>query len=85
MLEDNTEYREEVLDPKVNYMITNLMESVMNDGFGRSARLWGFNEPAAGKTGTTDLCTDAWFVGFTPELAVGVWSGFDEKKTMGRK
>jgi penicillin-binding protein 1A len=85
VLEDNKIFREEVVDPKVNYMITSLMESVMNEGFGRRARAFGFNEPAAGKTGTTDLCTDAWFVGFTQDLSVGVWSGFDEKKTMGKK
>jgi penicillin-binding protein 1A len=85
VLEENRVFREEVLDPKVDYMITSLLESVMNQGFGHNARVFGFKEPAAGKTGTTDLCTDAWFMGFTPELAVGVWSGFDEKKTMGKK
>jgi membrane carboxypeptidase/penicillin-binding protein len=85
VLEENRVFREEVLDPKVNFMITSLMESVMNHGFGLGARRFGFKEPACGKTGTTDLCTDAWFVGFTDSLAVGVWSGFDEKKTMGRK
>ena len=66
-------------------MITSLLESVINEGYGRNSRLFGFKEPAAGKTGTTDECTDAWFVGFTNELAVGVWSGFDRKKTMGRR
>jgi penicillin-binding protein 1A len=85
VLEENFTYREEVLDPRSNYMITNLMESVVNEGYGRTARRMGFREPAAGKTGTTDDCTDAWFVGFTPELAVGVWSGFDQKRTMGRR
>ncbi len=83
VLEENSILREEVLDPKVNYMTTSLLSSVMNEGFGRGARIAGFNEPAAGKTGTTDENTDAWFVGFTPDLAVGVWTGFDEKKTMG--
>jgi len=85
VLEENEVFREEVLDPQTNYMITSLLESVVNEGYGRNSRLYGFKEPAAGKTGTTDDCTDAWFVGFTPELAVGVWSGFDEKVTMGRK
>jgi penicillin-binding protein 1A len=83
VLEENSILREEVLDPKVNYMLTSLLSSVMNEGFGHGARIAGFNEPAGGKTGTTDLNTDAWFVGFTRELAVGVWTGFDEKKTMG--
>jgi penicillin-binding protein 1A len=84
VLEENYAYREEVLDPQTNFMITNLLESVIDEGYGRTARRMGFNEPAAGKTGTTDGCTDAWFVGFTNEIAVGVWSGFDEKISMGR-
>jgi penicillin-binding protein 1A len=85
VLEENQVFREEVLDPQTNYMITSLLESVVNEGYGRNSRLYGFKEPAGGKTGTTDECTDAWFVGFTPELAVGVWSGFDEKRSMGRR
>ncbi|HEU4929262.1 MAG TPA: PBP1A family penicillin-binding protein [Candidatus Krumholzibacteria bacterium] len=83
VLEENSILREEVLDPKVNYMLTSLLGSVMNEGFGRGARMAGFQEPAGGKTGTTDENTVAWFVGFTQDIAVGVWTGFDEKKTMG--
>ncbi|MGD8413354.1 MAG: PBP1A family penicillin-binding protein [Candidatus Latescibacterota bacterium] len=85
VLEENFTYREEVLDAQSNYMITNMMESVVNEGYGRTARRMGFKSPAAGKTGTTDDCTDAWFVGFTPEIAVGVWAGFDQKRSMGRR
>jgi penicillin-binding protein 1A len=85
VLEDNAIYREEVVTPQVNFMTSNLLESVVNEGYGHNARVYGLDEPAAGKTGTTDLCTDAWFVGFTPDLAVGVWSGFDQKKTMGAR
>jgi penicillin-binding protein 1A len=85
VLEENVAYREEVLDPQSTYMITSLMESVVNEGYGRTARRMGFAEPAAGKTGTTDECTDAWFVGFTNEIAIGVWAGFDEKRSMGRR
>lgn len=85
VLEENFAHREEVLDAQTNYMITNLLESVVNEGYGRNSRLFGFKEPAAGKTGTTDDCTDAWFIGFTPEIAIGVWSGFDEKLPMGRR
>lgn len=83
VLEENAVYREEVLSPQTSYMITNMLESVINEGTGRGARLLGFNEPAAGKTGTTDDYTDGWFIGFTPEVVVGVWTGFDEKKQMG--
>lgn len=85
VLEENFAYREEVLSPQSNFMITNMMESVVNEGYGRTARRMGFAEPAAGKTGTTDECTDAWFVGFTTEIAVGVWAGFDVKRSMGRR
>lgn len=85
LLEDNSIYREEVLSPQLSYMITSMLETALNDGTGRGARSMGFAEPAAGKTGTTDDCTDAWYVGYTPELAVGVWTGFDVKKTMGKK
>jgi penicillin-binding protein 1A len=85
LLEENSVYREEALSPQTSYVITNMLESALNEGTGRGARLMGFMEPAAGKTGTTNDCTDAWYVGYTPELAVGVWSGFDIKKTMGTK
>ena len=43
------------------------------------------HRPVAGKTGTTDDCTDAWFIGYTPSLICGVWVGFDEKKSLGKK
>jgi membrane carboxypeptidase/penicillin-binding protein len=82
VLEENPVYREEVLSPQTSYMITNMLESVINEGTGRGARLMGFNEPVAGKTGTTDDYTDGWFVGYTPEVVVGVWTGFDAKKSM---
>jgi penicillin-binding protein 1A len=85
LLEENSVYREEVLSPQLSYMITSMLESAINEGTGQSARSMGFAEPASGKTGTTDDCTDAWFVGYTPELAVGVWTGFDVKKTMGKR
>lgn len=84
MVEENRVYREEAIDPQTAFMITNMLESVMNEGTGRGARLMGFNEPVAGKTGTTDDYTDAWFVGYTPEIVVGVWTGFDEKVFLGR-
>jgi penicillin-binding protein 1A len=85
LLEENSVYREEALDRQTTYVITNMLESALNEGTGKATRLMGFMEPAAGKTGTTNDCTDAWYVGFTPELAVGVWSGFDIKKTLGKK
>ncbi|MDH3216899.1 MAG: PBP1A family penicillin-binding protein, partial [Candidatus Krumholzibacteria bacterium] len=83
VLEENSVYREEVLTPQTCYMITNMLESVVNEGTGYGVRLEQFLEPVAGKTGTTDDYTDAWFLGYTPEIVLGVWTGFDTKKTMG--
>ncbi len=84
ILEENPVYREEVLSPQNSFMITNMLESALNEGTGKSARYRGFMEPAAGKTGTTNDCTNGWFVGFTTEICAGVWTGFEENRTMGR-
>ena len=59
--------------------MTNLMQTVMDRGTGGSARWkYNFTRPAAGKTGTTQGWSDAWFVGFTPQIAAGVWFGVDD-------
>ena len=73
--------REQVLDPMTAYQITSMMEGVIQRGTGTHAR--SLNRPVAGKTGTTNDYKDAWFVGFTPELAVGVYLGYDVPRTMG--
>jgi penicillin-binding protein 1A len=68
----------EVLSEGAAAMMTDMLRTVMDRGTGGSARWkWKFHEPAAGKTGTTNGFTDAWFVGFTPTLALGVWMGMD--------
>ncbi|MDZ7391830.1 MAG: PBP1A family penicillin-binding protein [candidate division KSB1 bacterium] len=78
------EYRpapQEVLSEGSAYIITDMMRGVldMGRGTGRLARtLYGFTRPAAGKTGTTNDFSDAWFVGFTPQIAAGVWVGVDD-------
>ncbi|MCX5800211.1 MAG: PBP1A family penicillin-binding protein [Candidatus Eisenbacteria bacterium] len=82
-LEKNRARTEEALSAQTSYIMTNMLESVINHGTGYDARLRGFLEPAAGKTGTTDDFTDAWFVGFTPQIVAGVWVGFDKKKPLG--
>jgi penicillin-binding protein 1B len=69
----------EVLDPRVAYMVTSLMEEVLRSGTGATARTRGFLLPAAGKTGTSH---DAWFVGFTTRLLCAVWVGFDDNTEM---
>lgn len=63
--------------------ITSMLQSVMDGGTGYPARAAGFTAPAAGKTGTTSDYTDAWFVGYTPQLVAGVWVGFDRKMRLG--
>jgi penicillin-binding protein 1A len=70
---------QEVLPDGTAFIMTDLLGSVINQGTGSAAR-WrhGFRAPAAGKTGTTNNYSDAWFVGFTPLLACGVWVGHDD-------
>ena len=64
------------------YLMSSMLADVINRGTGARARTEGFKQPAAGKTGTTDDYADAWFIGYTPHLAAGVWFGYDEKKTI---
>jgi 1A family penicillin-binding protein len=64
------------------FLMSTMMADVINAGTGSKARQLGFRLPAAGKTGTTNDFKDAWFVGFTPKLAAGVWVGFDEPRTI---
>lgn len=71
----------EVMPEAEAFLMASMLRSVVEDGTGRAAKQLG--RPAAGKTGTTDDYTDAWFVGFTPQLAAGVWVGYDVKKTLG--
>jgi len=81
VIEDDTPEKREALNKETAYLMTNLMEGAVNDegGTGRIVRSY-FSLPAAGKTGTTQDFGDAWFVGFTPQLAAGVWVGFDDSR-----
>jgi penicillin-binding protein 1B len=72
-----------VTRPDTTYLVTNMMESVLNEGTATYARDAGFKLEAAGKTGTTNDLRDAWFVGFTPELLTVVWVGFDDNQPVG--
>lgn len=76
--------KEEVIAPATAFVMTDLMRSVIEEGTAVGVRLRGFSRPAAGKTGTTDDFSDAWFVGFTPDLVCGVWVGFDTRKRIVR-
>jgi penicillin-binding protein 1B len=75
IIDDYTPASRQVLDPRVAYLTTNLMEGVMNFGYGYEVRKRGFKEPAAGKTGTSH---DAWFAGYTSNLICIVWVGNDD-------
>lgn len=71
--------QEEVLSAETSYVVTDLMRTVLDAGTGGSARWkYKFYYPAAGKTGTTQGRSDAWFVGFTPHIVAGVWFGVDQ-------
>lgn len=78
--------REVVLSEETSAIMVDLLQGVINEGTGGSARWrWGFRYPAAGKTGTTNNFNNAWFVGFTPRIVAGVWVGFDDPKiSLGR-
>ncbi|HTW91651.1 MAG TPA: PBP1A family penicillin-binding protein [bacterium] len=82
VLEDNRPEEQAVLRPQTAYVLTNMMESVVNEGTATEIRQLGYDGLAAGKTGTTDDYADAWFIGFTPQITCGVWVGFDKKKTI---
>ena len=69
-----------VIDPEQAVIMINLMQHVVNRGTGRAIRAFGFQGAAAGKTGTTNDNTDAWFTGFTPDLVASVWIGFDNRE-----
>jgi penicillin-binding protein 1A len=69
-----------LLDPGVAFLVTNVLEDALARGTGTAVRGAGFTAPAAGKTGTTNDATDAWFVGYTPRTVAAVWIGFDEPR-----
>ncbi len=78
-----TDAREQVMDPRTAYQITSILEGVVIRGTGSAVRR-ASSKPLAGKTGTTNDYKDAWFVGFSPDLAAGVYVGFDMPQTLGQ-
>jgi penicillin-binding protein 1B len=74
---------EETLQPATAFLVTDFLTGVLERGTGRSARRAGFHWTAAGKTGTTDEARDAWFAGYTPDLLVVVWVGYDDARPLG--
>ena len=71
-----------VVRPITAFLITSMLQDVVNAGTGSAVRQLGFRLPAAGKTGTTNEYRDAWFVGYTPRLVTGVWLGYDQPRTI---
>ncbi|MBM3778412.1 MAG: PBP1A family penicillin-binding protein [Acidimicrobiia bacterium] len=72
------------VSPATAFILTSMLADVVDRGTGWTARQVGFTRPAAGKTGTTNDFHDAWFVGYTPHLAAGVWVGYDQPRTIVR-
>src|SRR5262245_18176050 len=84
LLEEARPSIHEVISPEVARTMTAMLEEVIQFGTGIAAK--ALKRPAAGKTGTTQDYTDAWFVGFTPQITAGVWVGFDDKQiSLGKK
>jgi penicillin-binding protein 1A len=78
VIEETAPMQREVLSEETAFIMTSLLQGVVDDPNGTGARVRSyFHYPAAGKTGTTNDFADAWFVGYTPHLAAGVWVGFD--------
>lgn len=75
--------RDRVLDPRVAYQVTSILEGAVRRGTGSAAKV--LNRPVAGKTGTTNDSRDTWFIGYTPDLVVGTYVGFDTPKSLGNK
>ena len=82
LLFENHETTTHAISDVTAFLMSTMMADVINAGTGARARRLGFTLPAAGKTGTTNDFNDAWFVGYTPHLAAGVWVGFDQPHTI---
>ncbi len=76
LMEEHQPRREKVISPQTAYIMTHILQGVVEEGTGKKAKELG--RPAAGKTGTTNELKDAWFVGYTPDLIAGVWIGYDD-------
>jgi len=83
LLEENRAEASDTIRADTAYVMTNLLKGVLVRGTAIRAAEMASKWPLAGKTGTVDDNTDAWFIGFDPDITVGVWMGFDEKKSMG--
>ncbi len=78
LIEETTNDKREVLSEETAFIMTTMLQGVVDEGTATRIRNF-YHLPAAGKTGTTNDYTDAWFVGYTPQIVAGVWVGFDNK------
>ncbi len=81
---DLNEEARQLISPQTAYIMTNILSDVIYGSRGTGARARDLNRPAAGKTGSTSDYFDAWFMGYTSQIATGVWVGYDQEKTLGR-
>ena len=82
LLEENVPQGRQALPPDLAYVITHMMMGTVERGTGQAAKALG--RPVAAKTGTTNDYSNAWFIGFTPTLATGVWVGYDRPRSLGK-
>jgi penicillin-binding protein 1A len=82
VLEEAQADRRRVIAADTAYLMTSMLESVIQHGTGQKAK--ALNRPAAGKTGTTNDTYDAWFIGYSREYIAGAWVGFDDERPLGK-
>jgi penicillin-binding protein 1A len=82
LIEEHVPQGREVMSPELAYVMTHMLRGVVERGTGQAAKALG--RPVAAKTGTTNDYSNAWFVGYTPRLATGVWVGYDRPRSLGR-
>jgi penicillin-binding protein 1A len=82
---ENLPQTDRVMSEQTAYQMVSMLQDAVERGTGAAARNYGVQFPAGGKTGTTNDFKDAWFVGFSSSIVVGVWVGFDQPKTIGRE
>jgi len=82
LLEENTPQSKQVVSPELAYVMTYMLRGTVERGTGVAARALG--RPVAAKTGTTNDYSNAWFIGYTPQLVTGVWVGYDRPRSLGK-
>jgi membrane peptidoglycan carboxypeptidase len=82
LLEEHVPEGTVAISPEIAYVVTHMLRGVVDRGTGQAAKALG--RPVAAKTGTTNDYSNAWFIGFTPRLATGVWVGYDRPRSLGK-